>query len=173
MEIAHKAMMTGSVASTARKARGRTDDASHRQYRCKKTLHDRSLLCSAPLCARSNHPTGTDFIRIALIERSCVVRPMGCRLRTAITIINETSVSSHDRVWADEYAFELIELPTVTCAAMRPRSGSELGFLTGRRSRRDHGNSRRAAARPIKHLARACWESGTRSAAILCAARWR
>jgi hypothetical protein len=33
--------MTKSMASTAGEARGRSDDTSHRQYRCKKTLHDR------------------------------------------------------------------------------------------------------------------------------------
>jgi hypothetical protein len=51
---------------------------------------------------------------------------------------------------ADEYAFELIELTAMTCAAIS--SKASLAFLTGRRSRRDHGNSHQAAARPIKHF---------------------
>jgi hypothetical protein len=67
---------------------------------------------------------------------------------------------------ADEYAFELIELTAMTCAAIRSRLKRELGFLTGRRSRRDHGNSHRAAARPIKHF---------RHAAVTCRTiqQWR
>ena len=48
-------------------------DTSHCHHHCKKTLHDRipASFPSVAMRAMLNHPTGSDFISVAGLDRSC------------------------------------------------------------------------------------------------------